>query len=230
MSSVSKDQLVRYKKGKYSFEIITKKGSVQLFLEGKLGWDKVLAVDAIFTNSKKGDIARKSELISVFGSDDINKCAEFMVRQGNAQISASERKEDTQKHKRAVLSYLNKSYTDQAGLPHPVTRLEIALEESKTRIDPTVSVNKIAEEFIKKMMGKLVFKKGGEDYTLSVPKEYAKKCSAVVHRFSPSLHKEIRSETGTIWKICLNLPDFDSFVAEMNRFTTGNFTLERTTE
>jgi ribosome maturation protein SDO1 len=222
---MSKIQVVKYKKGKNSFEIITKPGSVKLFLAGKLGWDKVLAADAIFTNYSKANLARNSDLKAVFGTDDINKCAEIMVREGDSQVSADERKQDIEACRRQILEYLHKSFVDQAGGIYPIPRLELILQEAKIRIDPTVSVHKQAEDVIKKMLGKAVFKKNSTDYTITVPKQYVKQCSTIVYRFSPSVHKEMRGTEGTSWKISLTIADFDLFTVEMNKITEGNYTV-----
>lgn len=218
-------QLVRYKKGKHSFEIATKPGSVRLFLTGKLGWDKVLSAEAIFTNAKKGNVAREQDLKEVFGFSDINKCAEIIAREGDAQVSASERKEDIDNHFRAILGYLHRSYTDQTGNRYPISKLELIMEEAKIKVDPTVSVHKQAEEVIKKMQGKIVFKKGTSDYTITVSREYSKKCSAVVYKYSPSMHKEQRNSAGTTWKVCLSLAEIDNFTSEMNKITEGDFVM-----
>lgn len=222
MSSI---QYVRYKKGKHSFEIMTKHGSVRLFLAGKLGWDKVLSADAIFTNAKKGNIARDQDLKEVFGTSDINKCAEVIVREGDAQISASERKEDIDTHRRSIIGYLHSSFTDQTGIAHPIARLESVLDEAKIRIDPSLSVHKQAEEVIKKMQGKLVFKKGTTDYTITVNKQHAKKCSTIVNKYSPAMHKEQRNTDGITWKVCLSLGDMTQFMNDMNKITEGDFTM-----
>ncbi len=217
------NQIVRYKKGKAFFEINTKPGSVRLFLSGKLGWDKVLAVDAIFTNLKKGNVAKSSELKTIFGTDDINKCAEIIVREGDVQVSAQERKADIETHRNQVLSYMHRSYVDQNGGAYPLARLELILEEAKVQINPASSIHKTTEEIIKKMMGKAVFKRNSVDYTISVPKQYRKEVNAVVCKFSPNMHKEIRGKEEIIWKISIVIPDMDAFTIEMNKITSGDF-------
>lgn len=218
-------QYVRYKKEKHCFEIMTKPGSVRLFLAGKLGWDKVLSADIIFTNAKKGNIAREQELKEVFGTSDVNKCAEIMVREGQSQVSASERKEDIDNHRRAIIGYLHRSFTDQAGLMHPIVRLESVLDEAKIRVDPSVTVHKQAEEVIRKMQGKLVFKKGTTDYTITVPKQYAKKCSTIIYKYSPVMHKEQRTSDRFSWKVCFSVGEINQFIEEMNSITDGDYTM-----
>ena len=220
---MSNNQLVRYKKGKVSFEIITKPGTVRLFLANKLGWDKVLATDAVFTNYKKANLAKSSDLKATFGTDDINKCAEIIVREGDAQVSAKERKEDIEAHHKQVITYLHRSYVDQTGGVYTISRLELILAESKVQIDPSVSVQKISENIIKRMLGKAVFKRNSIDYTVSAEKKYYKELSSIMHRFSPGIHKEIRGKENISWKVSILMADMNAFTVEMNKVTEGDY-------
>jgi rRNA metabolism SBDS family protein len=222
---MSKSQTVKYKKGKMSFEILTKDGSVRKYVDGRLGWNNVLAADVIFTNSKKGNIAKSKDLISTFGTDDVDECAKRIIAEGDAQVSATERKEDMAAYTRKVLGYLHKTYIDQLGRPHPMIRLESVLVESKVRLDPSGNHEKQAEEIVKKMQGKLVFKKGTADYTLSMSHQYAKKCTGIVYKFSLSF-KESWDAEGCTWKISVSPGDFDRFVIELNKITSGDYMLE----
>jgi ribosome maturation protein Sdo1 len=58
-------QLVRFKHGKDSFEVLSKPGSVLKYRKGALGWDNVLVSEIVFKNSAKGDRASASELVYV---------------------------------------------------------------------------------------------------------------------------------------------------------------------
>lgn len=220
---MSNIQLVKYKKGKISFEIVTKPGSVKLFLNNKLGWDKVLAADAIFTNYKKGNVAKMSDLKAAFGTDDVNKCAEIIVKEGDTQTSAKERKENIDDHHKKVVTYMHRSYVDQTGNSYPIARLELILAESKVQIDPNVNVHKIAEDIIRKMLGKAVFKRNSVDYTVSVDKKYYKDISSIIYKFSPTIHKENRGKENITWKVSILSSDMNMFTSEMNKITEGDY-------
>lgn len=217
-------QLVRYKKGKQSFEIITKPNSVRLYKEGKLSWNKVLVADAIFINSKKGNIAKSSDLVKAFNTDDVDKCAQMIIKDGEAQVSATERKEDMKKHRQAIIGYLHNNYLDDKGLPHPTIRLESVLNEVKVRIDPSRPVQKQSEEIIKKMQGKLIFKKGVVDYTLILKHAYAKKCTGIIYKYCGD-PKDSWNEVGCTWKLQIAPREFDAFMNDLNKITQGDYVL-----
>ena len=178
-------QLVRYSKGKKRFEVMTKDGSVRKYRDGKLGWNNVLVADQVFTDSRKGNVAKAKDLREVFGTDDLTTCLQKIVQDGELQVSAQERKEDFAKHRRAVLAHIHKTYTDAKGLPHPMLRLEAVVDEVKgVRLDPHSQVEKQAEDIVKKLQGTLVFKKNTSEYAVLVKHAYARKAQSVVYKFT----------------------------------------------
>jgi ribosome maturation protein SDO1 len=217
-------QIVRYKKGRVVFEVVTKPGSVRKYRAGKLGWNNVLIADQVFSNFKKGNVAKSSDLVSVFGTNNSQTILETIVREGELCVSAAERKEDMDAHRRQVIGYLHKTYVDASGLPHPVTRLEGTVDESKVRLDVAVNPKKQAEEVVKKMLGKLVFKKSSMEFTLFLEHKYAKKCQGIVYK-NCEVSKESWDQQGCRWILLSSPGDFDGFVAEMNKVTSGDYLL-----
>lgn len=163
----SAGQIVRLKKGKQVFEVITNEGSVLKYREGNLGWDKVLVTDVIFKNSSKGDQANETDLESAFDTSDHQKILQSIVEKGDLQVSAAERKEALEKKKKELLGFLHKNFIDpKTNLPHPMVRLEQALENSKYRVDADGPVAKQSQELIKALLGKLSFLKSEIEGTL----------------------------------------------------------------
>ena len=61
----SPHQLVRFKSGKITFEILTKPGTCLKFRQGKLGFDSVMFADEVFKNFAKGERPTNEELVYV---------------------------------------------------------------------------------------------------------------------------------------------------------------------
>ena len=71
-------QIVRYKKGRVVFEVVTKPGSVRKYRAGKLGWNNVLIADQVFSNFKiawVGSVFFKQIFFGFF----INNLYQFIV-------------------------------------------------------------------------------------------------------------------------------------------------------
>merc|ERR1711879_321132 len=98
------------KSGKHKFEVIANQGAILQYREGKIPIHNVLLIDQIFTNSARGDIANPGDLETVFGTEDVAKCCEEIVKRGDIQYTASERKkftEDKMTNRRKMQSNLD---------------------------------------------------------------------------------------------------------------------------
>jgi ribosome maturation protein SDO1 len=221
-------QLVVYKHNKkLSFEIITYNGTVRKFKNNQLGWDKVLQTDLIFTNSKKGNRASSKDLKTAFGTDDLNECAKLIVEKGELQVSAKERKEDTKTKKNEIIYYIHKNYIDpKSKLPHPMSRLELAIDNLKYRIDTKRLTEQQANEIIKKLQGKLFFKKSLIEMKVSMEHRYIGQCSNVIYGMTNVIKERITSD-GYEWKVSISSSDFDSFIEKLTKLTSGHFEMTK---
>jgi ribosome maturation protein Sdo1 len=69
---------------------------------------------------------------AAFGTDNQTTIITRILTDGELQLSAAERKDKVDKRYREIVTYIHKSYADpKSKLPHPVTRIENALEEMK---------------------------------------------------------------------------------------------------
>lgn len=99
---MSQTQLVRYKHGKNTFEVMTNVGSVQKYRDQKLGLDNVLQADVVWTNQSKGERAKGAELKESFNTEDIMECIRVILAKGEIQLTAAERREQTDQKRREI--------------------------------------------------------------------------------------------------------------------------------
>jgi ribosome maturation protein SDO1 len=100
-----------------------------------------------------------------------------------------------------LVTYLNKNYIDpRSKLPHPIVRLEQAMENAKIRIDPDGSAIKQAEALIKSLEGNLTFVKSEMEATLTIDTQYLGQVSNTVHAMA-SIKREEYTATGVIWEL-----------------------------
>ena len=103
---MSQTQLVRYRHGKLTFEVMTNLGSVQKYRDQKLGLDNVLQADVVWTNQSKGERAKGSELKEAFNTEDTMECIRVILAKGEIQLTAAERREQTEQKRREIGTYL----------------------------------------------------------------------------------------------------------------------------
>jgi len=216
-------QLVRYKSGKFNFEVLTKVGSVLKYREGKLGWDNVPFADEVFKNFSKAERAKSEELRAAFGTDNIGECMKKIVKEGELQLTTAERKEKVDKKRAEVINYIHKYYTDpKTKLPHPVLRIENALDQLKVKFDPDIPAEKQAMDIVKKLPEILPIKKSQMEGTLKVPHGMVGSVTGIVQKWAQIKKEEYESD-GCAYSLVIVPGNYDQFISDLQRVTKGDF-------
>merc|ERR1712228_55519 len=217
-------QLCVYKKGKHKFEVISKQGQILKFRDGKVGVNSVLLVDQVFTNSVRGDVANAVDLSQVFGTDDIIKCCEEIVKNGELQYSAQERKAFVDEKTKEIVYYINKNYANpKTKLPHPADRISHCMKECKIRVDPKADTRRMAEDALKKMRGKLMFAKAvSMRAKLTIKHQHVGQCTNLIHKVATVIHEEWTG-TGCVFTVELSKADMNSLQVALMKPTNGDY-------
>jgi ribosome maturation protein SDO1 len=99
--------------------------------------DEVLQTTAVFSNVSKGILAKKEDLIQVFGTDDEEKVCMKILNEGEMQVSDKERKKELDTLFRDVAGILSeKCINPKSKKPYTIGVLERALKDIHFSADP----------------------------------------------------------------------------------------------
>jgi ribosome maturation protein SDO1 len=223
---MSDHQLVRFKVGKTHFEVVVKPNTVLQYREGKLGIDKVLIAEEVFKDFRKGDRARTADLESAFNMTDVMKCIETILEKGEYQLSAAERREKVEKRRKEIVNYIHKYYTDpRTKTPHPVTRIENALDEMRLRIDPDAPGDGQAQSLISKLVDLIPLKRSEIEGTMFIPHKYVGSLQPSVRKYC-EVRKEKYDGDGCWMDIGVVPGDYDALMADISHVGKGEVTFE----
>ena len=143
MVSLENAVIARLHKGADRFEVLVDPHETEHIMEGKTeNILSVLAIDAVFSDSKKGTHAPIESLQKHFNTTDISIIAKEIILKGEIQLTTEQRREMQETKKKRIVDLIVKNAMDPTTkMPHPRTRIELALEEAKVHIDPFKSVN-----------------------------------------------------------------------------------------
>ena len=129
--------VARIKKGKENFEIVIEPDRAVEFKEGRaVDINDILKSEGIFSDAKRGLRASETEMKKLFGTDDSLKVAEIILKEGEIQLTAEHRKKIREQKHRLVIEMIHRNAVDpKTHIPHPINRIESAMEEAKVRID-----------------------------------------------------------------------------------------------
>eukprot|EP01084_Bolivina_argentea_P005304 10026_1 len=220
-------QIVRFSSGKHKFEVITNKGTALQYRDNKIAFNGVLMTDQIFTNVTRGDVANPRDLSEVFGTEDLMKCCERIVKEGELQYTAQERKEFVEEKTREIVYYINKNYVDpKTKLPHPSDRISTCMKDCHIRVDPKGDTRRQAEAAVAKMRGKIMFAKAvAIRAQVTIKHAQVGQCNNIIHKLANVLHEEW-SATGCIFTVEMSNADLNLLKNALMKPTNGDYEMQ----
>ena len=169
--------IARLTVGKDHFEVLVNPELAwKLKRGGEVDVKSVLTTEAIFRDVRKGLKASREELLKAFKTDDVLKVAEQIIKRGEIQLTAQQRKELIEMKRRQIIDFIAKNCVDpKTNLPHPPLRIENAMNEAKVSINPFEDVEVQAMEVIKALKPILPLKIAQATLEVEVPQQYASK-------------------------------------------------------
>jgi len=184
--------------------------------------EDVLAVEDIFKDSKKGDKSSDEAMMKVFNSTDILEVATEIINKGHIQLTAQQ-KRDMQEEKRLMVinKIARESINPQNGLPHPVTRIENAMEEAKVKIDPFKSVDEQVQTVLKAIKVKIPIRFEHVKVAVRLPGSVAGNAFSIIAKFGKVLNEEWQQDGS--WIAVVEIPGGlqDNFNLKMGEISGG---------
>lgn len=157
------------------FELIVKPDPA---LEYKLGkrsdLSSVLVSDEIYSDANKGSRASSEKLMKHFKTTDASEVAKQIIAKGELNLTTDQRRKMVEEKRKQIVQYINRSFVDpKTHLPHPVVRIEAALEEARVSIDPFKRSEDQAKTVIDSLRKILPLKSETVRLTVTVPPQFS---------------------------------------------------------
>lgn len=164
------------------FEIIVDPEKALDFKRGeKVDMRDVLACLDIFKDARSAERVAEQDMQKAFGTTDISKVAERIVRQGQLQLTTEQRREMVIKRKAQITDIISKRGIDpQTNTPHPPARILSAMEKTGIKIDPFADVESQVKEILDKIKVILPIRFQMVTIWVKVPPQYSGKLYSVL--------------------------------------------------
>lgn len=224
MVSLEDAVIARLHKGGEHFEILVDPHAAEQLIEGKIAAIlPSLAIDAVFSDSKKGTHASSESLQKHFNTVDIETIAKEIITKGEIQLTTEQRHEmQEQKKKRIVDMIVRNAMDPKTKMPHPRTRIELALEEAKIHIDPFKSVNQQMKTVIEALRPLLPISMEQVRVSVKIPAAYVGKAYGAVRSFGTLEREDWQSDGSWLGVVKLPAGMQTDFYDRLNTLTKGN--------
>ncbi|MEM0001843.1 MAG: ribosome assembly factor SBDS [Desulfurococcaceae archaeon] len=167
--------IARFEAKGHRFEILVDPDRALELKSGKsISIDDVLISDIIYKDAKKGLKASPEAMREVFGTDDPRTVALEIIKRGEIQLTAEQRRKLIEEKKAQIINLIARNVVDpKTKLPIPLKRIELALEQSRVSIDPFKPAEQQFEEIVSQLAKIIPIKVAKAYVAVRIPPEYA---------------------------------------------------------
>lgn len=220
--------LARIKKGGERFEITINPDLALDYVDGKdVDIKDVLLAEEIFKDAKRGMEASGHMLEDLFGTTDVYKIAEVILKEGEIQLTQEYREKLREQKRKQIVEHIHRNAIDaRTNAPVPVDRIENALEEKKVKIDEHKTAEDQVKGIIKELQSVIPMKIEIKEFQINFHPTQAGNAISFLKRIS-TLLKETWNNDGTLTCI-VQIPAglSEDFINQVNSFTHGNTDLK----
>jgi ribosome maturation protein SDO1 len=157
------------------FELLVKPDPALEYKMGKrTDISSVLMSDEIYSDANKGSRASGEKMMKHFKTTDSADVAKQILARGELNLTTDQRRKMVEEKKRQIVQLINRTFVDsKTHLPHPVVRIEAAMEEVRVPIDPFKKVEDQAKTIVDALRKILPLKSETVKLTVTVPPQFA---------------------------------------------------------
>jgi ribosome maturation protein SDO1 len=164
------------------FELIVKPDPA---LEYKLGkrtdLSSVLVSDEIYSDANKGSRASGEKLMKHFKTTDSTEVAKQIMSKGELNLTTDQRRKMVEEKRKQIVQLINRSFVDpKTHLPHPIVRIEAAMDEARVSIDPFKRADEQAKGVVDSLRKILPLKSEIARLTITVPPQFSAQSYSVL--------------------------------------------------
>lgn len=164
------------------FEILVDPSKALEFKRGvKIDMSDILAYPAIYKDVRNTECVPESDLQKTFGTTDIFKIAEKIIKEGELQLTTEQRRQMVEQKKTQVVAIIaKKSINPQTNTPHPPQRILNAMDKAGVNVDPFIDAELQVDKVLKEIKPILPITFQKITIQIKIPAQFAGKSYSVL--------------------------------------------------
>jgi ribosome maturation protein SDO1 len=230
MASLDKAIIASYERDGKRFEIYVDPDNAYMFIEGrKPDVKNIIVAEEIYADAKKAEKAKAADVEKVFGTNDIMKILEFILRNGEVQLTTEQRRKKVEERYKQIVAILQREAIDpRTNAPHTQLRIENAIEEAKFHVDPFKDPREQIDELVKKLRPIIPLKFEKIRLAVKVPAAYAHRCYGTLKGYG--IEREEWSKMGDLIVVVEIFAGMQGeFLDKLNKMTAGQIETRQVT-
>lgn len=158
----------------------------------------------------------------IFETTDPIEVSKIILEKGTVQLTAEQKRHMQADKRKLVINKISReAINPQNGLPHPVQRIENAIDEAKVKFDPFTSVDQQVQTALKAIKPLIPIRFEKVKVAVRLPGSVAGSAYSQIHAFGEVLNEEWQQDGS--WIGIIEMPGGlqDSFAAKMAEISNG---------
>jgi ribosome maturation protein SDO1 len=206
------------------FEVLVKPDPALEYKMGKRSdISSALVSDEIYSDANKGSRASSEKMKKHFKTTDSVDIAKQILAKGELNLTTDQRRKMVEEKKRQIVQFINRSFVDpKTHLPHPIVRIEAAMEEVRVPIDPFRNVDDQAKAIVDAVRKILPLKSETLKLTITVPPQFAAQSYSVLKSTGDLLSEEWLADGSLRAMVDINASLRGQFLDRLGSVTKGS--------
>ncbi|CQR50159.1 MULTISPECIES: ribosome assembly factor SBDS [Haloferax] len=207
------------------FEVLIDPDAALSIKRGEFDGDleEVIAAEDVFEDASRGDRPAENDLEEVFGTTDPLEIIPQVVKKGEIQITAEQRREMQEQKRKSLINRIARNAVNPQmnDSPHPPERIERALEEAGFKIDPMEPVESQVDDALDALRPVLPIKFAEVTVAVQLPAEYAGSGQAQIRSYGDLEREEWQNDGSWVGVITFPAGMQNDFYDKVNNITSG---------
>ncbi|WP_436935324.1 ribosome assembly factor SBDS [Halovenus marina] len=207
------------------FEVLVDPDAALAIKRGEFEGDleDVIAAEDVFEDAERGDRPPESALEEVFGTTDPMEIIPQVIKEGDIQITAEQRREMKEQKRKNLINRITRNAVNPQmdDAPHPPERIESALEETDFRIDPMEPVENQVDDALDALRPVIPIRFDTMTVAAQLPPDYAGSGQAKIREFGDLKREEWQADGSWIGVVEFPAGMQEEFYSLVNEVSSG---------
>ena len=224
MVSLDDAVIARLKRNEDHFEVLVDPYGAADLIEGKdIDVLEILAIDAIFTDAKKGTHASEEKIQEIFSTKEVKEVAKQIIIHGDIQLTTDQRhKMQEGKEKRVIDTIVKNAMDPQTKTPHPRQRIINAMKDAGIHIDPFKPVREQVKTTVDTIRQYIPISMEKIRVSVKIPAQFVGKAYSIVRRYGSIDREDWQSDGSWVGIIVIAPGKQNELYEKLNEVTKGN--------
>ena len=136
--------------------------------------DEIMAYPAVYRDVRNTEMVSEQDLQKAFGTTDISKIAEKIIKEGELQLTTDQRRQMVEQKRIQIANVISKrGINPQTNTPHPPQRIMNAMDQAGVSVDPFIDAELQVDKALKSIKAILPIKFQKVTLQIKIPPQFS---------------------------------------------------------